>query len=172
MNRCLFLDRDGVINEAMPRGEYLLHPDQFKLLPGIKELIDTAKDKGYLVVVVTNQPQISRGFIDHDGVKKIHKRMKELLPQIDAVYYCPHHNLREKCECRKPLPGMLLQAGKDYSIDFSQSYILGDSDWDIGAGKAAGTKTIFIKNEHNSEELKRCEPNYIIAELKEAESIL
>ncbi|MBI4085306.1 MAG: HAD family hydrolase [Candidatus Liptonbacteria bacterium] len=170
--RALFLDRDGVICEAMPRGQYLTRLEEFKLLPGIIGLIDEAKNKGYFVIVITNQPQISRGMVSEAEVISINDKMNELLGmKLDAIYYCPHRN-EDNCDCRKPKPGMFLKAAKDFDIDFSGSFFLGDSDKDVKPGKAIGCKTIFLKNEHNGEELKNCSPDFVIESLKEAEKII
>ncbi|HUX35794.1 MAG TPA: HAD family hydrolase [Candidatus Paceibacterota bacterium] len=166
--KALFLDRDGVICEALPRGQYLTRWEEFKLMPGISGLIDEAKNKGYLVIVITNQPQISKGIVSEAEVALINNRMNELLDgKLDAIYHCPHRN-EDNCDCRKPKPGMLLEAGKDFEIDFSASFFLGDADKDVKAGQDAGCKTIFLKNEHNEEELKNCNPDVVIDALEEA----
>lgn len=170
--KALFLDRDGVICEALPRSQYLTRWEEFKLMPGIGELIDDAKIKGYLAIVITNQPQISRGMVSEKEIISINGRMNELLDgKLDAVYHCPHRN-EDNCDCRKPKPGMLLNAGKDFEIDFSESFFLGDADKDIKAGQAAGCRTIFLNNEHNKEELKNCAPDFVIDSLEEVSKII
>ncbi len=172
MKKALFLDRDGVICEALPRGKYLTSWGQFKLTNYIADLINYAKNKDYLIIVVTNQSQIAKGLINEQEFNSINEKTKEALSgKLDAVYYCPHRN-EDNCDCRKPKSGMLLKAGEDFGIDFSQSFFLGDSDKDMGAGRAVGCKTIFLRNEHNAEELKNCTPNFIINSLEKAAEII
>jgi len=153
--KAVFLDRDGVINEG---AENLTNPKQFKLISGVAKAVKRLNDSGYLVVVVTNQPIIAKGFCTLDDVEKIHARMKELLAKdgahIDGVYVCPHHpekghkgevkGLKIDCECRKPKPGLILQAIEELNIDVKSSWMIGDSHTDVAAGKQASLKTILI----------------------------
>lgn len=169
--KCLFLDRDGVICEALPRGEYLVDLSEFKLVVGIKELVMHAKQKGYRVCVVTNQPQISKGLLSIEKLHDIHTVMAQEIEGIDAVYYCPHKN-EDNCECRKPKPGMVLKAVAEFNIDPAQSLLVGDSDKDIGAGHAAGCKTVFLKNKHNEAELAICEPHSVVDDLFQIHRLL
>lgn len=170
--RAVFFDRDGVVCEAMPRGEYLVSWDQFKLTEGITELVDFIRGKGYLAIVITNQGQIAKGLLSEGNLVDIHRRMMELLPgRFDKIYYCPHHDA-DNCDCRKPKPGMLLKAAKELNVDLSQSYVIGDSDKDVNAGKAAGCKTIFLKNSYNAGELARCSPDFIVTDLKEIKALI
>lgn len=172
MERALFLDRDGVVCEALPRGEYLTSLEEFILLPGITELLTASHEKGFLNVVVTNQPQIAKGLISEAELENIHTEMQEQLPKlIDKVYYCPHVGA-DLCDCRKPLPGMLDRAIEELDIEMHGSYMIGDSDKDVGAGKAAGCKTIFVRNDHNADELAKCTPDFVIEELNEAIALL
>jgi histidinol-phosphate phosphatase family protein len=170
-NKALFLDRDGVICEALPRGEYLVSWDQFKLLEGIKEFLAGAKKKGYKIFVITNQGQIAKGLMKIETLHEVHRKMRELLPgMIDEVYYCPHKN-GDGCECRKPKPALMLRAIRDFDVDPAQSFFIGDSDKDVKAGEAIGAKTIFLKNKHNVGELKECSPDFVcdtLAEMEEA----
>lgn len=171
-NKAVFLDRDGVVCEALPRGDYLVSWEQFKLLPGIVEFVAHAKRNGFLVFVVTNQGQIAKGLVDTATVLDINQRMEDLFSgALDKTYMCPHHNT-DNCECRKPKPGMLTQAAREFGVDPAQSYIIGDSDKDVLAGAAFGCKTIFLKNEHNAHELARVTPNFVIADLAEAARII
>lgn len=170
--RALFLDRDGVINEATPRGVYLLEPKQFKLLDGIVNLLKAAHEKDYVVPVVTNQPAVAKGLLPQHRLDLIHARMHRLLPGlIDKVYVCPHVN-EDACDCRKPLAGMLHQATEELSLDLDRSLIVGDSNTDVLAGQAAGVKTVFIRNAYNANELPKCEPDYVVEKLTEVIPLL
>lgn len=153
--RAIFLDRDGVINKYVG---FLTDIEQFELNDGVTEAIKKINDNGYLAIVVTNQPVIARGEVTFDELEEIHNKMETLLgldgAYLDAIYYCPHHphkgyegevpELKIECECRKPKPGMLLQAAKDFNIDLSQSVMIGDGENDMLAGENAGCSTIFI----------------------------
>lgn len=166
-NKCLvnkqkavFLDRDGTINKYVG---FLRKLDDFELLDGVSKAIKMINESGYLAIVVTNQPVVARGEVTVDELDVIHKKMETLLGQdgayIDGVYICPHHpdsgfdgeikELKIECECRKPKPGMILKAAKDFNIDLSNSYMIGDSENDIKAGMAAGCKTRKV-DEDNS----------------------
>ena len=137
--------------------------DQFELLPNVSKAIKKINDSGYLAIVVTNQPVIARGEVTFDELKNIHNKMETLLGNdgayLDGIYYCPHHphkgyegeipELKIDCECRKPKPGMLLQASKDFNIDVKESWMIGDSDSDILAGENAGCKTARVTDEES-----------------------
>lgn len=143
-NKAVFLDRDGTISRDVP---YCSCPENFELLPMVAETIKLLNDCGFKVVIVTNQSGVGRGYFTEDMLAKIHQKMLGELTKsgavIDAIYYCPHHP-DDNCECRKPKPAMILQAARDLNIDLHQSYFIGDSDLDIGAGKSAGCFTIRI----------------------------
>lgn len=149
--KAVFLDRDGVINQKPPEHDYVKNWTEFKFIPGIEELIKKVNLKGYLVIVITNQRGIARGLVAEKTIQKIHRKMISELKKkgaiIDAVCYCPH-NIEEKCKCRKPKPGMILKAAKDFNIDLKRSILIGDDKNDIIAGNKAGCKTIFLRN-HN-----------------------
>ena len=148
--RALFLDRDGVILEALPRGEYLTDWDQSKLVDGIGSLVSSARAAGYLTVVVTNQPQVSRGLLSESKLQAIHDRMADALEgQLDAIYYCPHAD-GDGCDCRKPKHGMLLRGSRELKIALERSIFVGDSDRDVLAGTSAGCRTVFIRNDYNA----------------------
>lgn len=154
----VFLDRDGTINRYIG---FLRHESEFELIPGAAEAIRSINHSGFLAVVVTNQPVIARGETTFSELHEIHCKMETLLGEqgayIDAVYFCPHHpdsgfpgevpELKIRCDCRKPQPGMLLAAAKDFNIDLSNSWIVGDGDNDIKAGIAAGCQTIQLNEE-------------------------
>lgn len=156
--KAIFLDRDGTINKYVG---FLRTLDEFELLPNVANAIKCINESGYLCIVVTNQPVIARGEVTFEQLEEIHNKMETLLgiegAYVDGIYFCPHHpnkgfageivELKRECDCRKPKPGMLLQAADDFNIDLSQSYMIGDSKADIDAGKAANCKTIFLSDE-------------------------
>ena len=158
--RAIFLDRDGTIN--CYKG-FLTHPDDFELLPGVAEAIRTINHSGYLCIVVSNQPVIARGDCTFEELQTIHDKMETLLGKegafVDGIYYCPHHpdkgfegerpEYKIDCDCRKPKAGLLFQAAKDWNIDLSQSYMIGDSDRDVEAGKNAGCKASILLTNHD-----------------------
>lgn len=153
--KAIFLDRDGTINKYVG---FLWDIDSFELLPGVIEAVKKINASGHLAVLVTNQPVIARGEVSAFELREIHNKMETLLGEggayLDGVYYCPHHphrgferevpELKIDCDCRKPKPGMLLKAAKDFNIDISQSWMIGDSENDVAAGKAAGCRAILI----------------------------
>lgn len=146
--KTVFLDRDGTINCRAPKACYIETPEQFVWLKGAKEAIRLLKASGYKVVLVSNQPGIARGNLSEDMLERIHAKMQDELEhetgyRIDAIYYCPH-NWEEGCDCRKPKPGMLYQAQKDYSLNLTDCIMIGDDDRDIEAGMAAGCRTYQI----------------------------
>jgi D,D-heptose 1,7-bisphosphate phosphatase len=157
--KAVFLDRDGVINEIayFPEVGVLdspLNPRQFKLLPGVAEAIKVFNRLGLKVIVVSNQPSIAKGKMTEAAFERIRLKMRRELEKrgahIDAEYYCFHHPLakdiryRVNCDCRKPKPGLLLKAAKDFGLDLSKCYMIGDSLTDIKAGKAVGCKSFMI----------------------------
>lgn len=159
--RAVFLDRDGTINRYVG---FLRDIENFELLPGAAEAIREINRSGYLAIIVTNQPVIARGEVSERQLQMIHNKMETLLGQagayVDAIYYCPHHpdkgyegersELKIDCPCRKPKPGLLLKAAKDFNIDLKYSWMVGDGERDIKAGKAAGCKTVFLGKQTES----------------------
>jgi D-glycero-D-manno-heptose 1,7-bisphosphate phosphatase len=147
MNRALFLDRDGVINRKAPEGEYVTRWENFEFLPKVAEAITSVNQAGWRVIVVTNQRCIAKGLVTAAEVEAIHRRMREELAKmgakVDGVYYCPHDK-EAACSCRKPEPGMLLAAAREFEIDLSASWVVGDSESDIEAGRRLGCKTVRI----------------------------
>lgn len=153
--KAVFLDRDGTINKYVG---FLRDIDKFELIPGVAEAIRVINESGYLAIVVTNQPVIARGEVTVKQLQLIHNKMETLLgaegAYLDAIYYCPHHphkgyegevpELKIDCDCRKPKPGMLIKAAEDFNIDLSQSWMIGDGENDVRAGKAAGCRTALI----------------------------
>lgn len=153
--KAIFLDRDGTINKYVG---FLREVEQFELLPNTSEAIKKINNSGYLAIVVTNQPVVARGEVTFEQLDQIHNKMETLLGKdgayLDGIYFCPHHphkgfegeipELKVECECRKPKPGMLFQAAKDFNIDLSKSWMIGDSDNDILAGENAGCFTARV----------------------------
>lgn len=154
--KCIFLDRDGTINEYVP---FLKDKEKFIILPGSSDAIKMVNNSEYLTIIVTNQPIIARGESTIDNLKDIHNRMDTLLGKegayIDCLYYCPHHpdkgyegevaELKIDCECRKPNIGMIKKAEEDFNIDLEQSILVGDSTLDVECAKRAGLKSILVK---------------------------
>ena len=153
--KAIFLDRDGTINQYVG---FLRNIEEFELIDGVADAIRMINNSGYLAIVVTNQPVIARGEVTFDQLQEIHDKMETLLglhgAYLDGIYFCPHHPhkgydgeiaaLKFDCECRKPKPGMLQQAARDFNIDLSLSWMIGDRESDIAAGMAAGCKTGLI----------------------------
>lgn len=152
MRRAVFLDRDGTINEEK---EYLWRVEEFRFISGAVEAVRLLKEAGFLVVVVTNQSGIGRGYYGEQDLERLHDHMRAELEKqgtdVDACYFCPHHphhgvgKYATECDCRKPLPGMLLQAAVDLDIDLASSWMIGDKKADIDAGFAAGCSAILVR---------------------------
>lgn len=164
--KAIFLDRDGTINKYVG---FLRNIDDFELIDGVTEAIRRINQSGYLAIVVTNQPVIARGEVTWEELREIHKKMETLLGKdgayIDGIYICPHHpdkgfegerpEYKFDCDCRKPKPGLLLQAAHDFNIDLSQSIMIGDSDRDVEAGKNAGClKSVKVETNDREELLE------------------
>lgn len=143
----VILDRDGVLNKRPVQAQYVRTWDEFEWLPGAREALRLFKDAHYRVIVVSNQAGIARGVMTEGDLKRIHKRMQaEVLEaggRIDAIYYCPH-DWDDGCKCRKPRPGMLFQAQRDFNLDLSRTPFIGDDERDVQAGDAAGCPTALV----------------------------
>lgn len=143
----IFLDRDGTLNVRPPRACYIERPEDFVWLEGAKEAVKMLKDAGYFIILISNQPGLARGNLTEDTLQKIHGKMQKELEDIgagiDKIYYCPH-NWDDGCECRKPRPGMFYMAQKEYSIDLTKCYMIGDDERDVEAGEAAGCKCLLV----------------------------
>ena len=165
--KAIFLDRDGTINKYVG---FLRNIDDFELIEGVAEAIKLINQSGYLAIVVTNQPVIARGEVTWEELNEIHKKMATLLGKegayVDGIYICPHHpdkgfegerpEYKIDCDCRKPKPGLLLQAAKDFNIDLSESYMIGDSHRDVEAGENAGVKKSIMVEENEENGLLNC----------------
>jgi D-glycero-D-manno-heptose 1,7-bisphosphate phosphatase len=156
-SRAVFLDRDGTINAEQG---YLYRAEDCRFLPGVKEAVKRLNGAGFLVVVVTNQSGIARGYYTETDLEKLHRYMEKEFAdsgaRIDGWYYCPHHPdfpvESEACDCRKPLPGMLLIAAEELGIDLSSSWMVGDKSADVEAGIAAGCRTILVRTGYGAVE--------------------
>ena len=146
MTKAIFLDRDGVINQE--RKDYVKKLDEFKILDKIADAINIIKSHGFLVIIITNQSAINRKLVSVETLNKIHEKLQSYLEKYDTsfdqVYFCPHMP-SENCECRKPKPGLIIQAVTDFKIDLSQSYMIGNSETDVQAATNAGCKGILLK---------------------------
>lgn len=182
LQKCVFLDRDGVVNIDTD----LIHrPEDFELYPYAADSIKRLNKMGFLVVIVTNQSVIARGLCTLEELGNIHKKMETELGAdgafVEAIYFCPHHphggfegeikEYKVPCECRKPSPGMLLQAQERYNIDLGQSYLIGDSPRDIEAGANAKVTTIRVKTGHGMKPHTTI-PNHYVDTLVEAVNII
>lgn len=159
--KAIFLDRDGTLNRY---AGFIRNCDELELLPGVAEAIRMINASGYLAIVITNQPVIARGEVTYKQLEQIHNKLETLLGNegayLDGIYFCPHHphkgyageipELKIDCSCRKPKPGLLHQAARDFNIDLENSWMVGDSENDILAGIAAGCKTALIAQENLS----------------------
>jgi len=152
--RAIFLDRDGVICEN--RSDHVKSWDEFQFLPQVKDSLVALNQLELPIVVITNQAVINRGLVTVDVVEEIHRRMVAELSasgaRIDRVFYCPHRP-DEKCKCRKPEPGMLLQAAREMDIDLASSYLVGDAATDLIAGDRVGCQTFLVLTGRGNDQL-------------------
>jgi D-glycero-D-manno-heptose 1,7-bisphosphate phosphatase len=148
MRRCLFLDRDGVINAAPPAGEYVRTWNEFRLLPEVVAWIHLFKAAGYLAIVITNQRGIALGLHTEADLRALHEKMRaELAAQgavLDDVFYCPH--AEGACDCRKPLPGMVIQAQRKWDIDLAASLFIGDGERDRLLAERCGIPFALVRD--------------------------
>lgn len=159
-NKAIFLDRDGVINEVIVKGNKPFSPsrlDDFVLLSDIKQALKIFKELGFLNIIVTNQPDIARGLLAKKDLEKMHDHIKGSLP-IDGILLCPHDD-KDMCLCRKPKPGLLKKAEGKWGIDLSRSYLIGDTWRDIEAGNVAGCTTVLLNKPYNRECARNCDLN-------------
>jgi D-glycero-D-manno-heptose 1,7-bisphosphate phosphatase len=154
MNKAAFLDRDGVINRKAPtEDEYITRWEEMQILPGVVEAIALLNRASFRVIVVSNQRCVAKGLLTASELDFMHQRMCSELAamgaKIDEVYYCPHEE-QPPCSCRKPEPGMLFAAARQHQVDFSSSWMIGDSEKDVEAGRSAGCRTARILRPHVS----------------------
>lgn len=149
LRRAVFLDRDGVVNRALLKDGRPLAPrsiKEFRLLPKVAQAVKDLRHAGFLVIVATNQPDVGAGKQSRASVEKIHERLKRSVP-LDGIKVC-YHTDEDACDCRKPKPGMLLEAASELKIDLKNSFMVGDRWRDIKAGKAAGCRTLWIRSQY------------------------
>ena len=145
-SRVVFLDRDGTIARDV---HYCRRVEDLEILPTIPEGIRLLNERGFKVIVVTNQSGVARGYFTEETLAQIHEKMRDELAQhgawVDAIYYCPHHP-DEGCDCRKPKPGLIHRAAKEHNIELSQSFFIGDQLQDVEAGRSASCRTVLISS--------------------------
>lgn len=154
MDKAVFLDRDGTINLER---NYLIRFEDWEFINGAVDAIKGFHELGFLVIVVTNQAGIAKGFYESCDVERLHKRVNMLLAEqgcsIDAFYFCPHHpDISGRCDCRKPAPGMILRAADDLGISLKESYMIGDKLIDVIAAADAGVMPILVKTGYGIQE--------------------
>ena len=171
MKKSVFLDRDGVINkvyikDGLPQSPNSLN--ELKILPGVKESIIKLKKLNFICLMVTNQPNVSRKKIDKNSVIQMNNFLKNEIA-LDDIFVC-YHDDSDNCNCRKPKPGLLLQAGKKWDVDFKKSFMIGDRWKDIQAGEKVGCKTIFLDYKYNEKKPKK--PDFVSDSLFNAAHII
>jgi D,D-heptose 1,7-bisphosphate phosphatase len=168
--KCVFLDRDGTINQF---NDFIRKPEDFELIDGVSDAIKKINSLGFLAIVITNQPVIARGEVDFQTLELIHMKMETELGRhgayIDDLFFCPHHpdkgfpgerpEYKIDCDCRKPKPGMILQAAEKYNIDHSQSYMVGDDMRDVNAGISAGCIPVLLSDKNSGPNSKYINSN-------------
>jgi D-glycero-D-manno-heptose 1,7-bisphosphate phosphatase len=171
MRRAVFLDRDGVINRAIVRNGSPFPPRdlaELEILPGVSEALEKLHVKNYLLIVVTNQPDVARGTAKKADIEEMNAQLFSQLP-LDDIKTC-YHDSDDGCFCRKPLPGALFDAAKEYGIDLSKSFMVGDRWRDIEAGQRAGCKTFFLNYRYTEQQPET--PDFIVSSLLEAQKII
>ncbi len=170
----VFLDRDGTVNVEE---NFISSPAQLKLIPHAGEAIRELNNLGTKVFIITNQSGVARGYFSEEAVLGVHDALKQLLKLegafVDDFFYCPHlpgapvERYNTECDCRKPKPGMLIQAKKKYSVDLRRSFVVGDRCIDIAAGKAVGAYTVMVSTGYGAEEIVNCrnQPDRFVADL-------
>jgi D-glycero-D-manno-heptose 1,7-bisphosphate phosphatase len=167
VKRAVFLDRDGIINRAVVRDGKPYPPatvDEFELLPGVEETIRSLRESGFLIIVVTNQPDVATGAQRREVVEAMHSKLSAL-GLCDAIKVC-YHTDADGCACRKPKPGMLVEAAREWRIDLADSFMIGDRWRDVAAGSAAGCYTFFVDCGYRERPAET--PDAVVDSLKEA----
>ena len=167
--RAIFLDRDGVINKVAMRDGVPAGPrkfEDFALVEGVKDAVQSFRRMGFLIIVNTNQPDIGRSLLPEEELNKMHTLVRNELP-VDDIFICPHDDA-DDCPCRKPRPGMLLEAARKWEIDLKKSFAIGDRWKDMEAGRAAGCRTILLERSYN----RGASADSRISDIKEAEAIV
>src|SRR5688572_22569692 len=169
--RAVFLDRDGVLNRPVVRDGRPLPPaqiDEFELYPDAVSACAELKAAGFLLVVVTNQPDVGRGTQSREAVEAMHAKLRATIPSLDAIEVCYHAGAAhgEPCECRKPKPGMLLRSATALDIDLRQSFLIGDRWRDVDCAHATGCRAVFV--DHGYREALREKPEFTVSSLSDA----
>jgi D-glycero-D-manno-heptose 1,7-bisphosphate phosphatase len=171
LKRAVFLDRDGVLNHSLVRNGKPYAPrtlNDFRINPEAISATRSFKNKEFLTVVVTNQPDVGNGFVDQSIVEEMHVNLSKML-MLDKIKVC-YHSQQANCSCRKPKPGMLYEAASELNIDLSQSFMIGDRAGDVLAGKAAGCTTIFL--DYSYSELQAGCEDFIVLSLQDAARVI
>jgi len=179
-NAAIYLDRDGTL---IHDPGYLNHPDQVQVIEGVAEALQEFHRLGYKTVVASNQSGVARGLVTVEMLERIHDRLRELLAakgaSLDAIYYCPYHpdgvvpEYRQDSDWQKPKPGMLLAAAQEMDLDLTRSWMIGDNDRDVEAGRRAGCKTILIGAPHReAAPSEQSKPDYVAVNMREAVNII
>lgn len=165
--RVVFLDRDGVLNRAFPEGGTTRPPQtlaELELLDGVPEALDRLRGAGFALVVVTNQPDVARGKQTRAAVEEINAKLRAELPLLD-VFAC-YHDTADRCDCRKPKPGLLLAAAAKWGLDLPSAFLIGDRWSDIAAAQAAGCRGVLIRTPFSSAE--KCAPDHVAPDIRAA----
>jgi D-glycero-D-manno-heptose 1,7-bisphosphate phosphatase len=168
-NRAVFFDRDGVINKAIVREGKAFSPrtlEEFVLAEGVGEAVALLRGRGFKIIIITNQPELARGYISRDLLDRMTDRIRQEAP-IDDLFLCPHDD-GDRCLCRKPKPGMLIEAARKWGVDLKTSFFVGDTWKDMEAGKAAGCTTLLVDAVYNRE--VRCD--FRVQSLPDAASLI
>ncbi len=170
MNRALFLDRDGVLDELVrhENGEWgaPLRPEDLRLLPGVAGALRLAADHGWLLFVISNQPDAAKGKTTIESLQDVHRRLLELLggAPVSEFFYC-HHRSEDRCVCRKPEPLFVQQAAARHEIDLKESWFVGDADSDVECGRRAGCRTALLEYPHSSNRRGALRPDLTCSDL-------
>lgn len=168
--KCVFFDRDGIVNRDPGFGKYVERVEDFHIMPEFVAALRVVTEKGYAAVIVTNQRGVARGIMSLSEVESMHallvEHLKGLGLSLSGIYLCPHNN--NECTCRKPQPGMLLRAAAEHDLDLTRSWMVGDTESDVEAGQRAGCRTVLVPREPP----KLTKPDYILSSLAELPDFL
>lgn len=170
MKKCVFFDRDGIVNEPPGEERYVTEWEKFRLIPEFVECAAVAADKGYATVIITNQSAIAKGLMTTEYLDSMHNRLKKILADSHGInlldiLYCPHNP--GECNCRKPEPGMFYKAAEKHDIDLATSWMIGDAVTDVEAGQQAGCRTILV-----GRTAEHCKPDFIAKDMKALAELL
>jgi D-glycero-D-manno-heptose 1,7-bisphosphate phosphatase len=165
--RAVFLDRDGVLNAVLmeqgrPRSPRSI--EEFRIDPKAQAALERLRDRGFRLIVATNQPEVVRGLQTRDTVEQMHRHLADVLP-LDEIRTC-FHDEQHGCDCRKPKPGLLLEAARAWGLDLSACFMVGDRDKDVIAGRAAGCRTVLLERDYNRS--NQGSPDFLAANLEQA----